>query len=64
MWTKDRANELLYSGKEKRSGNNTKSITYIVKNAEKINAKLPFLCYLSEFEFVKVEVEVKGKDKN
>ena len=64
MWTKDRTNSLHPVPKERRLGNNTKSLTYTIKNAEKKMTKKIIKCFISDREFVNVELEVKGKDQN
>ena len=64
MWTTDRTNSLHPVPKERRLGNNTKSLTYTIKNAKKKMAKLPIKCFISNREVVDVELEVKAKDQN
>ena len=64
VWTKDKVNLLRYD-KEKKSENNTKSLTYTIKYARKSIPYYPYHCVMLELqEFVTVDVDVKGKDKN
>jgi hypothetical protein len=64
IWTRHKSGlSKLITDEEKRLGNNTISLTYILKIAEKHFARKPYFCFLRlSRKYIRVKLEVKGKD--
>ena len=62
-WSKDNVNE-LHPVYEKKIGNDTRSLTYVLQDAAKHFTSYSYSCFLEGFAFAVVELDVKGKIKS